>query len=468
MTDNSDSATRNTYLMVTGALLLLCVGGITIISRWFPYGPDHSQGPVEWFLAVYAAAWIVYLVALWRLGRLQGRAVSIIFVFAIAMRLLLLLSNPILEDDFYRYIWDGHVVLAGLSPFATAPEYIDIENVEPDPDKRAAAMLVYENINFPWVKTIYPPAAQVVFAAEALIFGWLPSGFKYMCFAIELLVLWLMWRVVHALKLAPATILIYAWNPLLLKEINNSHHIDIVCTLLLTLFVLALIRQRGYIAMLMLMLAAFVKLTPVLLVPLLLAYLWRTGKRMQAGWNGLICVCLGVIGAALCYVGTETDPFSGLKTFADGWEMNAALFPLGRALLESAGAAPGAAAGMAKLILFGGLCLFILYGVRKVRDLPSLWRWCAWTLVILFLISPVGNPWYLVWLLPFLLVTRNPIVVALMFVTILYYLSLVMADRNASDQVYYGIASIEYGLFLWFLVRYLISVCKKSRVPETG
>ena len=92
----------------------------------------------------------------------------------------------------------------------------------------------------------------------------------------------------------------------------------------------------------------------------------------------------------------------------------------------------------------------------------------AMTLVILFLISPVGNPWYLVWLLPFLLVTRHPIVIALMFVTMLYYLSLVMADRNASDQVYYGIAAIEYTLFLWFLIRYLISVCKKSRAPETG
>ncbi len=67
------------------------------------------------------------------------------------------------------------------------------------------------------------------------------------------------------------------------------------------------------------------------------------------------------------------------------------------------------------------------------------------------------------WLLPFLVVTRHP-VVALRFVRILYYLSLVLVDRSASDQVYYGIAAIEYGLFL---ARYLISACKKSRVPET-
>ena len=63
----------------------------------------------------------------------------------------------------------------------------------------------------------------------------------------------------------------------------------------------------------------------------------------------------------------------------------------------------------------------------------------------------------MLWLLPFLVVTRHP-VVALMFVRILYCLSLVLVDRNASDQVYYGIASIEYGLFL---ARYLISACKK-------
>ena len=39
---------------------------------------------------------------------------------AVIARLILLFTTPSLSDDVYRYIWDGHVALNSVSPYAYA------------------------------------------------------------------------------------------------------------------------------------------------------------------------------------------------------------------------------------------------------------------------------------------------------------------------------------------------------------
>jgi alpha-1,6-mannosyltransferase len=457
---------RSRQIPTGGVLLLLGIVGITIVSRWFPYGDDFNKGPLLTFLALYVLCWIGYVATVVPILR-GAPAVSVrtVFIVAIVARLALLGANPILENDFYRYIWDGHVVLAGINPYSEAPEYMDVEDVEPDPVKLDAARIVQERVNYAWVKTIYPPAAQAVFALEAWLFGWRVDGFKFLCFGIELIVLWLMWRLVLACKLPPATILIYAWNPLLLKEINNSQHIDIVCTLLLALMVLALTRERVYLAATALSLAVLVKLTPIVLAPLVCFYLVKQRRRWQALGSGALFCVLTALGVAVCFAGIEVDPLSGLKRFAGGWEINSPIFPLLRGGFDVVGFGTDAAANAAKILSVIGLGVFVMIGFRFIKDEQSLWRWSVWTLMLLFLISPVGNPWYLAWMMPFVLITRHVIAIALMSVMVLYYfgLSLVYGivppipglawiHRYFADWLYHGVVAVEYGLFIAFTV----------------
>ena len=38
------------------------------------------------------------------------------------LRLLQFGTEPILEDDYYRYLWDGAITTSGYSPYTNAPE----------------------------------------------------------------------------------------------------------------------------------------------------------------------------------------------------------------------------------------------------------------------------------------------------------------------------------------------------------
>ena len=52
----------------------------------------------------------------------DGRALlGWVIVIGAGLRISMLSSAPILEDDYYRYLWDGAVVVNGLNPYAYSP-----------------------------------------------------------------------------------------------------------------------------------------------------------------------------------------------------------------------------------------------------------------------------------------------------------------------------------------------------------
>ena len=69
-------------------------------------------------------------------------------------RLTLLPLTPTLSDDIYRYLWDGRVQLAGVNPYAYAPDAPELMRLRTDE---------FASINHPSIPTIYPPLTQLAF-----------------------------------------------------------------------------------------------------------------------------------------------------------------------------------------------------------------------------------------------------------------------------------------------------------------
>ncbi|MGD8779206.1 MAG: hypothetical protein PVH88_09635 [Ignavibacteria bacterium] len=44
-----------------------------------------------------------------------------IIIFGLVVRIILTPTFPVLEDDFYRYLWDGAVTANGINPYEHAP-----------------------------------------------------------------------------------------------------------------------------------------------------------------------------------------------------------------------------------------------------------------------------------------------------------------------------------------------------------
>ena len=142
--DTETTAPATVWIMVCGGGLLLLIGAgmMTALSPMFIYGKLYEQRPVIAMVAVYLVAWIGYVLIFAR-SRAAGRSRSLFWVAmvcALAARLLMCFSSPLLENDFYRYMWDGMVVNHKVSPYATAPQFYDVTDIEPDPEQFEAAL----------------------------------------------------------------------------------------------------------------------------------------------------------------------------------------------------------------------------------------------------------------------------------------------------------------------------------------
>src|SRR4051812_3523211 len=81
-----------------------------------------------------------------------------IFAGAIAFRIIGFLGQPIYEDDFNRYLWDGRAFALTGNPYQHPPA--DSFADDSVPPKFSD---VLSRINYPELPTIYGPAAETVF-----------------------------------------------------------------------------------------------------------------------------------------------------------------------------------------------------------------------------------------------------------------------------------------------------------------
>jgi len=54
----------------------------------------------------------------------------------VLFRLLFLFSIPNLSQDFYRFIWDGRMILEGYNPYLFTPESFILNDISCDPSTR--------------------------------------------------------------------------------------------------------------------------------------------------------------------------------------------------------------------------------------------------------------------------------------------------------------------------------------------
>ena len=56
---------------------------------------------------------------------------------AVGLRMVFLAALPNLSQDFYRFIWDGRLILAGLNPYLTNPDTLLISQSDLFPQMKA-------------------------------------------------------------------------------------------------------------------------------------------------------------------------------------------------------------------------------------------------------------------------------------------------------------------------------------------
>jgi len=300
-----------------------------------------------------------------------------IFGLALGLHLLALLGKPLLEDDYYRYLWDAFRFASDGTPYRAAPSaYFTDATVPP------VFQEILNFINYPEIPTIYGPVLQVLFLAGYAIAPGSVTPLQVLNAGITLTTLILLARC----GAKPRWLLLYAISPLVLKEAVMTTHPDAL-TGLLALGAFAVGGPfSAYFAGSLLGLAVASKVS----VSILLPFLWFRG--------GIRAVAAAAITLIACYVPFYCLAGSDMPTlsqFAQNWRFN----PLFYAALDwLAGPTAGRLIAAASIVTIAATLYWhdARAEVNRPRIPPT-----DYALGALLLFSPVVNPWYLLWLLPF-------------------------------------------------------------------
>lgn len=459
---NSRSSRQIVILWVTLGLALTAMTGLfTLASPRFGYDVLVRDMPVFWLTGVLVAAGLIYLALPWLIHRTISRQPDatrtllwLVVGAGLAMRLVLFASEPVLEDDYQRYLWDGAVTAQGLNPYRSAPEKAKFADGD-SPLGRLAIQSgrVLERVNHPELRTLYPPVAQAAFALAYKIAPFSLMAWRTLILLFDIAALGLLVMLLRDVGRSPLWAALYWWNPVVLKELFNSAHMEaLLVPLILAALVLAA-RKRPLLAGASLLLAAGAKIWPALLLPLI----WR--PLLATPWRAA-AACLMALAAAALFAAplvlAGLDDSSGLVAYAQRWKTNSALFPMieaGFALLPGT-VAPGTLARIAIAALLGALSLWTAR--TTARNADDLTRRALLICTAMFLLSPAQFPWYFLWVLP-LLACRPSGALLLATATLpLYY------------SAFYFLARDSYDLFKDYIVWFVWIPVWLALAYETG
>ena len=364
----------------------------------------------------------------------------------LALGALGLLAQPLLEDDHFRYLWDGYVAATTGSPFAHAPAHYFGDAAVP-----GVMQAALNGINNPDIPTIYGPVLQALFALGY----WMAPGELW---PLKLGLLWAEVAVVLLLGRAgvkPRWIMVFVLHPLVVKESAITAHPDILIGAALLAAAMAWRRSLEAWAAVLAALAVAMKLSAIAV--LLFFCVTREGRFSVKGSAAMV-LTLGFFYAPWLF-GVSAGEGGAAAAFGKQWTFNPLLFKL------AAAAAGNSAARLLCVGVFGlvWLLLFWRWGAKlrllhlNPKDGNSARQHAVplapivATFIAMLLLSPVVNPWYWLWALPLAMLHRSWVVWTAATVSLLAY-------AHVAVQVGAGSSITSYAVPLWATVLQLLAI----------
>ncbi len=269
----------STRLILLGFVSAVLYGFISWSSFRFSSDVAFTDRPLLAVLTLFGAAFLLYLLACcevwpnWKASENNQKTTNengsgrtllrLIVGFGILFRCILLFSVPIQEIDLYRYIVDGAVGNANVSPYEFAPaelvratDALAVDTNAPGASSdgvlfarssdeqerlaRLASLIVSKpglndclhQVHYGNYTSPYPPISQAVFRIAASMvpdnashYVWM-FAMKVALTALDILTGFMLIGLLRHCRLPDRISLCYWWCPLVMKEIANSGHLD--------------------------------------------------------------------------------------------------------------------------------------------------------------------------------------------------------------------------------------------------
>ncbi|TNF06084.1 MAG: hypothetical protein EP323_05480 [Gammaproteobacteria bacterium] len=364
-----------------------------------------------------------------------------LFFWAVIFRLVGCMGVPLLEDDFYRYLWDGYRFFENGSPYGVPPSVFFGDTSIPQ-----TFINILAQVNYPQVPTIYGPTLEYSFLLSHLIAPAEVWPLQWLYSVVDLALIALLLRMAK-----PRWVLLYAWSPLVIKELAFTAHPDGLGVFFLMAAVYC--RQRHWFkgAAVTLALSVGAKIFALLLVPFVL---WRMP------WHSWLLFVMALAALYMPFVWYGATDVAGLWVFARDWQFNSSVYALTRNWFDPM---------ESKIIL--GLIFCCVYFVLFWRHTRSVWQLPRGDLLfgVFFLLAPVVNAWYLIWLLPFAVIYPHWWSWSASYIVLLSYLTGInfnVAGVLSMLHLPWWAKVVEYGLVLLAGLRDLVVIRRRGQRKE--
>jgi hypothetical protein len=441
--NNSLRLTHRLFRTIPADYTLLSLGLVSLpLYGAVLFHGDFRPDRIEPFFPIFFGLFVIYGLACWivlKRERHNAHSLPTIFLLAIVFNLLLIPSRPTLSDDMYRYIWDGRVQEEGVNPYRYPSNAPELRYLRDDD--------IWRSMNRPSAVTIYPPGAQMVFAATWRVFPDSVTGMKLVMIGATLTAGWLIVELLRALQQPPERVLIFLWSPLLLFEIAHSAHVDaLYLPLIAGAFLLRMRAPQERVDWryeagigILLGLGVLVKLYPAILAPCL----WSLrDSQVKRRWRLAMPIALvaTVIVGYLPYIEPDVNVLGFLPTYGrEFFNVSPHMRLLTNLAMDNdlPWYLPGNR-GMPALIVLVSL-LFWLFPARTPRQ--AILR-CYWPMGIYLMINHNLFSWYALWLLPLITVSLKK-----------------QLDAALAWWVFTGTLALSYTFFLaWKTVPWVIQL----------
>lgn len=339
--------------------------------------------PVINYAIVYIASSILFVLLCWFILKYNIPTNYTFSLIAIAfiLRIALISLHPIGSDDYYRYVWDGKVMANGINPYEFSPDNPALAKLH--------SVILPARVNYPEMKTIYPPLAQFLFYLSYKIGGESFIGIKLLLFLFDLITMLGIFLIIKKLNLDYKNILIYVLSPLPLFQFFIDAHVDGFGLPLLIFSIYFYIDDKRILSYIFIGLSICVKPLGLILLPIIFFNEKALLERIK-----VIIIPLGI--TALMYFPFifSGSPFQALKEFTENWTFNGVVFDMLDSFIHDN--------QKTRLICAALLLISYLPVILSKKDFTVK---IYLSLFLLFIFSPVVHPWYLSWLvilLPFI------------------------------------------------------------------
>ncbi len=449
---------------------------------WFAYYTQRTDALQ--LILLYGCLFVIG----YQILKTSGFYFRILFIASILFRLLFLFALPNLSQDFYRFIWDGHMILEGLNPYLDTPNVI----ISQGETNMPLAQELYNGMGKLNAShfTNYPPLNQLCFALGNLFPGnsilSSVAGMRLLIIAADIGTLYFGKKLLEALKLPSNRIFWYILNPFIIIELTGNLHFEgvMIFFLVWSLYLL----HKGYWkwAAVVFACSVSVKLIPLMFLPLFFWWFTSTSlsdrKNSQHKWisyaepNNLsafagmkkLIVFYTIVGITLIaffipFFSIEfVDNYSKtVGLWFNNFEFNASIYYVLRAIgyaitgYNEIGII-GKILPLVSILAILGFSFF-----KKNNSIPKLSTSILLVFTIYLFLSTTVHPWYIATLVMLCIFTnyRYPLIwSAIIILSYLSYLGIGTADKSENLWIVALEYFVVFSAFFW-------EVILKKRLP---